>query len=308
MINSHFTKSPNVFWYFDSVEKQASVFYKVQGWIAVKDGDQFKPITSISINDVTIPFTAIDRPDVLEYYPGNNSMLGVEFIIRSGSNIDIHFGELVYQCGNIDNYIAFHSGFNNENKGLIIVDNFYDNPDFVRDFAINNLDFSPSNYHKGKRSKERFVLEGTKEKFEKIIGREIINWNHESYANGVFQYCVANDPIVYHVDSQNYAAMVFLTKDSPYETGTAFYVSKFTGRTRFDDPALDAEAYEKTFKGRSSQLNFYDSTQYEKIDEVGNVYNRLVLFDAKRIHAATKYFGDDINNARFFHLFFFDVI
>ena len=58
----------------------------------------------------------------------------------------------------------------------------------------------------------------------------------------------------------------------------------------------------------SNDANFYDSTQYELMDEVANVYNRLVLFNAKRIHAATKYFGDSIENARFFQLFFFDVV
>jgi hypothetical protein len=37
------------------------------------------------------------------------------------------------------------------------------------------------------------------------------------------------------------------------------------------------------------------------------VYNRLVLFDAKNIHAAVNYFGDTKENSRFFHLFFFDI-
>ena len=54
-------------------------------------------------------------------------------------------------------------------------------------------------------------------------------------------------------------------------------------------------------------MNFYDSTTYEVVDTVANVYNRLVMFDSKTIHAATGYFGDAIENARFFHLFFFDV-
>ena len=54
-------------------------------------------------------------------------------------------------------------------------------------------------------------------------------------------------------------------------------------------------------------MNFYDSTSYEVVDKVANVYNRLVLWDAKAIHAATNYFGDSIENARFFQLFFFDV-
>jgi len=31
------------------------------------------------------------------------------------------------------------------------------------------------------------------------------------------------------------------------------------------------------------------------------------MWDAKTIHAATEYYGDNMYNSRFFHLFFFDV-
>ena len=131
-----------------------------------------------------------------------------------------------------------------------------------------------------------------------------MNWNSPEYANGVFQYCVASDPIVYHVDTQQFAGVVFLTPDAPLSSGTATYKSKITGKFRLDGSDPD---YEKTFKGVSKEMNFYDSSTYELVDRVANVYNRLVLWDAKSIHAATQYFGDDINNSRFFQLFFFDV-
>lgn len=308
MIYSHFTKDRDVFWHFDSITQTSDNNYNAVGWIAVKDGEAFKPVSSLIVNDIEIPLEIINRPDVSEIYPGKDDRFGVSFSISKGANIQVKFGELLHNPGSIDNFIAYYSGFHNEDKGLIVVDDFYADPDFVRDFAISNLEFNPSNYHKGKRSKTRFVLDGTKEKLEKIIGREIINWNHENYANGVFQYCVANDPLVFHVDTQMYAGMVFLTNDAPFETGTSFYSSKNTGRKRFDNFEDDAAAYRTTFKGKNDEMNFYDSTQFEKIDEVGNVYNRLVLFDAKQIHAPSKYFGDAIENARFFHMFFFDVI
>lgn len=295
MVYSDFTNDPNVFWHFHSIIKESNNLYKATGWIVVKDGNSFNPVNSIMVDDVKIPFETHDD-------------IGIVFTVSKGSNISVKFGESTYNPGNIDSFIAYYSGFHNENKGLIVVDDFYADPDFVREFAMNNLDFSNSNYHKGKRSQSRFILDGTKEKLEKIIGREIINWNHENYANGVFQYCVANDPLVFHVDSQMYAGMVFLTKDAPFETGTSFYSSKNNGKKRFDSYGEDPEAYEIAFKGKNSAPNFYDSTQFEKIDEVGNVYNRLVIFDAKQIHAPSKYFGDAIENARFFHMFFFDVI
>tara|TARA_R110002074_G_scaffold356243_1_gene528397 strand:- start:4457 stop:5167 length:711 start_codon:yes stop_codon:yes gene_type:complete len=209
--------------------------------------------------------------------------------------------------GPIGHWLSYHSGFANTSKDVIVVDNFYNDPDLVREWAINSIDFSPSEYHKGQRANERFILDGTKEKLEEIIGKPIFNWNHDRYANGIFQFCTADQPIVYHVDNQTYAAMVYLTPDAPPTSGTAFYRSKVTGDYTFDDDKRKTQAYVDAFKGNSNEMNFYDGSNFEKIDEVGNVYNRLVLFNAKNIHAATQYFGDAIDNARFFHMFFFDV-
>jgi hypothetical protein len=114
--------------------------------------------------------------------------------------------------------------------------------------------------------------------------------------NGVFQYCTPEDALVYHYDSQTWAAMIFLTPDAPLQTGTSFYKHKETGIKVAEDPDAD-----RAFAG-----GFYDATKFELIDTVGNVFNRCVIFDARQIHAATEYFGKDINDSRLFQIFFFD--
>ena len=300
------TQNDKTKWYFDSIYKIENE-YKINGWIYNSDAD----ITNYYLDGKELQVTRAYRPDVNNHFGISNTamQLGISFRISTdlkNCNLSIKVNDEIVELGSILKWIVFYSQFKRDHKDLIVVDDFYENPDLVRSFAMNSLGFEPSDYHKGQRSKERFYLSGTKEKFEKIIGRKITNWDHPNYANGVFQFTTAQDPIVYHVDTQTYAAMVFLTPNAPLETGTAFYKSKFTGATIFDG-THDPEEFQKTFKGVSKNVNFYDSTQYELMDEVANVYNRLVLFNAKRIHAATKYFGDEIENARFFQLFFFDV-
>jgi hypothetical protein len=78
--------------------------------------------------------------------------------------------------------------------------------------------------------------------------------------------------------------------------GTQFYRSKEGIRKP------DARNHGEVFRG-----GFYDSTRFDKLDVVGNVYNRLVLFDAKLIHAADTYFGKEKEDGRLIQLFFFDV-
>tara|TARA_Y100000385_G_C13030220_1_gene610403 strand:- start:469 stop:1407 length:939 start_codon:yes stop_codon:yes gene_type:complete len=307
---NHETFTKSLKFYIEEVNKGEKT-YSLKGWIGLMGGEVIGFSIANSKKNLEVSFKGT-RTDVLNAYDYSLTNKNMEFTLeipiedRSKTIVaDTSIGPC--PIGPIDKWIVYYSKFNRTDKDIIAVDGFYKDPDLVREWAMNNLEFSPSNYHKGERAKERFILEGTKEKLEEIIGKPIYNWNHPSYANGIFQFCTADQPIVYHVDNQTYAAMVYLTPDAPPTSGTAFYRSKVTGDYSFDDNKRNTQAYVDAFKGNSNEMNFFDGSNFEKVDEIGNVYNRLVLFNAKNIHAATQYFGDAIDNARFFHMFFFDV-
>jgi hypothetical protein len=193
------------------------------------------------------------------------------------------------------------SGINTDERSLVVVDNFYKDPTGIRNYTINSFNFEPSQWHKGQRSHEKLIVEGTKERFEEILGRKVTNWEYNY--NGVFQFCTAQDPLVYHCDTQQYAGVVFLTPNAPPESGTSFYRSRLTGKTRFEKWENNGTPdYDITFQNG----NYYDKTKLELIDKIGNVYNRLAIWDARTIHAANEYFGDNKFNSRYFHMFFFD--
>jgi len=305
----HGTFNTNILANVDLVKKQGSS-YLIEGWIATKNGQDIQDILITGGESLSPKLSK--RPDVSEFYQGSVDATGFSLDLPLS---EIHSNISIVVNGNkIDSVLSFNkwitasSGFNRTSKDLIVVDDFYADPDLVREYAMNNLTFKPSGYHKGERSDGRYILDGTKEKLEEIIGKEIINWNHGGYANGVFQFCTADQPIVYHVDQQMYAAMVYLTPDAPPNTGTSMYRSKVTGISSFPGQETRmGQEYVDTFRGNSNEMNFYDGTHFEKIDDLGNVYNRLVIFNSSQIHAATEYFGDAIDNARFFHMFFFDV-
>ena len=184
----------------------------------------------------------------------------------------------------------------NQPKGMKAIDNFYDEPDKVRELALNQtFEFHPNN-HKGKRTEKVFLFDGLKETFESILNQKIKNWNNYP-VNGCFQICIGGDQLVYHVDLQEYAGIIFLTPDAPPSSGTSFYRSKYTKKTK-----VGSKGDEIVFKN-----GFLDCTEFELVDTVGNVYNRLVLFDAQMIHAASTYFGNNLENGRLFQMFFFDL-
>jgi glycosyltransferase involved in cell wall biosynthesis len=180
-------------------------------------------------------------------------------------------------------------------KRFFIIDNVYENPDAVRDFAL-GLEYNEDlRFYKGLRSKESYRTDGLKQLFENIIGEKITNWNEHGF-NGGFQVTTAKDPQVYHYDEQKWAAMIYLTPDAPIESGTRLHQSKLNGTRHRSDQFADS-----AFNG-----NFYDSTKFDIADVAGNIYNRLIIMDAGCFHSAGPYFGDNLNNGRLIQLFFFD--
>jgi len=179
-------------------------------------------------------------------------------------------------------------------KKLFVVDNFYYNPDEIRNFALGVDYISDLRYFKGLRSTTSFRPPGLKEVFESIIGEKINVWDYGN--NGCFQICTAEDPQVYHNDEQRWAAMIYLTPNAPFQSGTRLHSSKLTGARHLADPNFCG-----SFAG-----GFYDGTKFDTVDDVGNVYNRLAIMDAKCIHSAGPYFGYDKPTGRLTHLFFFD--
>lgn len=250
----------------------------------------------------------IKRPDVTEYYNDKN-MEECGWILEiplppekykleiKRNNVWQEILELPHHHD--ESRMSIDIEYKKVPPSFVVVDNFYQDPYKIREYALNQDFVANIEYHKGKRSvdpKHRFP--GLKERFEEILNRKIKNWEHYP-VNGCFQYCVAEDKSVYHVDYQEYAGIIYLTPDAPPQCGTSFYRSKKNKQMRVtpNDPNYST-IFEK---------GFYDSTQFDLVDVVGNIYNRLILFDSHTIHAAPTYFGQDLHDARLFQLFFFDL-
>ena len=181
------------------------------------------------------------------------------------------------------------------NKRLFVVDNFYADPDSVRNFAL-GVEFQEDlRFYKGLRSVQAYQPPGIIETFESIIGEKITHFG-EGSPNGCFQITTAQDPQVYHHDMQKWAAMIYLTPNAPLESGTRLIRTKEGKIGHMTDPRIN-----EAFTG-----GFYDSTKFEIVDSASNVYNRLLIMDAQHIHSAGAYFGQGKEDGRLTHLFFFD--
>lgn len=184
--------------------------------------------------------------------------------------------------------------FNKRIPSMLVVDGFYKDPDTVVNFA-NSVDYQyDERYYKGLRSTITYKFPWVKEEFERLLGVRIVDWMTQPYC-GVFQKTDSTCPIVWHSDSQSYAAAIYLTKNAD-DMGTSFWKDKKYGYRR---PPESVEHCNEVY----SEYNLLHPDNWELVDKVGGVYNRLVLWDGKLIHSASMYSTEE----RLVQLFFFNV-
>ncbi len=294
MSNVHRTNNPNIFGYIEKNQDGT-----ITGWFInlvekeVLNTDNFR---ILSENDIIEFEYGKERHDVCEFYKDYEYKLkncGYKIIGKLKDKITFEYktdnGEWMI-LKELELKPKLKLNPNNSPK-LIVVDNFYENPDYVREYALRQEFVSTISSHKGKRTTQDFQNDELKTRFEELLGKRIVKWDYKW--NGCFQYCIAEDPLVIHCDVQNYAAMVFLTPNAPPSTGTSFYRHK--------------EMKNRSFRQNTFTSGHYDFTNFDLVDSIGNVYNRLVIFDAQLIHAASEYFGQNQYNGRLFQIFFFDI-
>jgi hypothetical protein len=192
--------------------------------------------------------------------------------------------------------------------GLIIIDNFYNNALEAREHILKQ-EFLVTGNFPGKRT-ESYANNEIKEIFQKYVepfGGKITKFicpstenlkDTDTTHNGSFQYTTSIDRSWIHTDKyNNWAGVLYLTPDAPLSSGTAFYRFKDGSLCQKDTDILNNQ--EEIY--RYSQ----DLTKWELVDRVGNVFNRLILFNSNRYHMSMDYFGDTMETGRLFQVFFF---
>ena len=191
--------------------------------------------------------------------------------------------------------------------GLIVIDNFYKNPYDTRNYILKQ-EFSVKGNYPGKRTKSyaNKHLKQIIQKYVEPFGGKITQFpipnsdipeSAEIY-NGAFQYTTIRDKSWIHVDEyNNWAGVLYLTPNAPLSAGTTFY--------RFKDGTTIKRDRDILENNKEIDRWSQDLTKWEEIDKVGNVFNRLILFNSNRYHMSRDYFGDTKENSRLFQVFFF---
>jgi len=177
------------------------------------------------------------------------------------------------------------------NLELLIIDEFYTDPDKVRNYALSQK-FDVKGNYPGLRTKPYLPddVKAAIQHWMNPIG-PITNWFESVGYTGSFQIATSFDRTWIHTDFlNNWAGVCYLTPNAPYNSGTGLFRHKSTGLHK----RLD-----KDFEG-------YDYTKWDLFDQIGNKYNRLILYRADLFHASLNYFGEGPTDGRLFQTFFFN--
>lgn len=195
-----------------------------------------------------------------------------------------------------------------------IIDNFFESPELIRDYAL-SLDFSKGigNYP-GIRTDG---LNNINEKLFHLILNKVysiffgINDNIKITGKASFQ--LINDYFEngwFHQDSDDshIAGVVYLNPQAPLNGGTIigqsikkFNVDDCKARNDFyDNKEINLDQYRKI------RDNFNDC--FEDTLIVNNVFNRALIYDSKKFHRENKFFGKTKEDSRLTLVFFMKFI
>lgn len=196
-------------------------------------------------------------------------------------------------------------------KKIIIVDDFYPDPDTIRKYALNaEYEKRDGKNWPGRDSINEFHINGLTDQISSIVGEPLItkSCNKCSYFRISKENEYGTQDI--HFDpnpSLIWAGVCYLTPIENLQGGTKFW--RHTEYGWEQSPSLE-EGTKRGISNVQEMKKFFetDGKDHTKWTEVMNVpfrYNRLILFRPWLFHSNGELFGTTNENARLVQLFFF---
>jgi hypothetical protein len=201
---------------------------------------------------------------------------------------------------------------------VTIVENFYENPDAVRAYALKQkyeylTDRKNAEYvFPGSRTLDIFDLD--KKLQENILKKFISIFHNTEY--DLMRWAVSTNfqsvteeygQGVIHTDENTIlAAVLYLTPDAPLESGTSLFKPNNTFNQDKYQLALDEGA--ARFRSGEIVMDTSYHSMFDEIVRVNNIYNTLIIYEGRHYHAANKFFGKSLEDSRLSQVFFINRI
>jgi hypothetical protein len=192
-----------------------------------------------------------------------------------------------------------------------VVDNFFDTPSLVRQYALQQHFYNRPGNYPGLRTSpiNELNYEYYYEFVKKLVSiyYDINSNNIEWDVKTLFQWANNQHKTGWiHQDDINYydvAGVIYLTPDAPLNCGTSIYKPKIDIINEYTNPTDPFKINQIIDENYINDQNRYNS-QFEKVQSIDNVYNRLVVYDCHQWHAQDGFFGTNVEDSRLIQVFF----
>ena len=193
---------------------------------------------------------------------------------------------------------------------LIVVDDFLDHPQELRQAALRLTYPDSESMFPGRNSVERINLSGLAEQASRLVGEPLAPMPPPQ-AHGKCRITLAGDRGLakVHVDAAHWSGILYLSEPADCRGGTEFFRHLPTGTDRapYDDREARGHGYPSAKAMTTSILDGdgTDDSKWELAMRVPMRFNRLLLLRPWLWHTAGEAFGDSIENGRLVYLMFF---
>ncbi len=201
---------------------------------------------------------------------------------------------------------------------VTVVDNFYENPDAIRKFALaQKYKFCHerpdiSYVYPGSRTLDVFDLDV--ELHEKICKKLVSIFHNTEHDYMRWAISTSFQSVteefgkgVLHTDTNTiFAAVLFLTPNAPLNSGTSLF--KKNEKFNQEKYSRALEQNDTLFKSGKKVMSTDYHSMFDEVVRVNNVYNTLILYEGDTFHAANKFFGNSLKNSRLAQVFFINRI
>ena len=193
-------------------------------------------------------------------------------------------------------------------QSLIIVDDFYPNPDEIRKIAL-SCDYPEITVKRtfpGRNSSISHIVPGLDRVMSHILSEPAVGSTDPKSLHGFFRITLEGEKGRFgvHVDatSMQWVGVIYLNTPEQCQGGTSLYRHKGLGLDRTPQNQAELEAY-----GASSILDLLekegnDPSKWEHLMTVPMRYNRLVVYRPWMWHAPAEPFGNSLENGRLMQL------
>jgi len=184
---------------------------------------------------------------------------------------------------------------------FLVVDDFYDNPDEIRERALRLPYHRPKNVnYAGVVAATEDDIRPTIECFSRLLGGVNIKCRRDE---GAFRITTEADMArrtsMVHVDTPDFSALVHLSKGDG--EGTHFYRHKALGLER-----VSAEDNVRPLVRQAIEADTLNLDAWDVLYSIPMKYNRLLIFDGKYFHSgAQRLTGATLEEGRLTQNFFF---